>query len=288
MKAELDILITILALVFADTHVFAHTEQEYIDKGRRMVGISGSVYFDNEDDLDAAAESNDPLYQWDNLSQDGFFGYFATNGWTRADCELAFGKYLSWVSTNDMTTFSLDERGYARGAISQCLCMNYTPALGSLRSYALNPTAIERSRVVDLAVKFGGVDGSSAAFIETLATNAVQYAYEDIKNAITIYCENLLAINTNDATSVAIRDRGVRLFYAKRLDWQNGSSLDSLFVGALSGYAFSSNRLDYANYVLSWTTNDNWRAMRNHFTSVTNELLSSGIPLVELSVPSPD
>ena len=252
-----------------------------------MVGISGSAYFDNEDDLEAAVESDYPLYQWDNMSQDGFFGFFVTNGWTRADCELAFDKYLSWVSTNDMSKFSLDERGYARGAISQCLCMNYTQALESLRSYALNPTAIERSRVVDLAVKFGGVDGPSAVFIETLVTNTMQFAYEDIKNAISIYCENLLAINTNNATSVILRDRGVRLFYAKRLDWQNGTSLDALFVGTLPGYSASSNRLDYANHVLSWTTNNNWQAMHDYFVAVTNELLSTGQPLGVIAIAEP-
>ena len=59
---------------------------------------------------------------------------------------------------------------------------------------------------------------------------------------------------------------------------------DDLFVAAFPGYDFSSNRLDYANYVLSWTTNNDWRAMRDHFVAITNQLHSSGRPLVELKL----
>ena len=62
------------------------------------------------------------------------------------------------------------------------------------------------------------------------------------------------------------------------------SALDDVFVAAFPGYDFSSNRLDYANHVLSWTTNNDWRAMRDHFVAITNQLHSLGLPLVELNL----
>lgn len=61
-------------------------------------------------------------------------------------------------------------------------------------------------------------------------------------------------------------------------------ALDDVFVAAFPGYDFSSNRLDYANHVLSWTTNNDWRAMRDHFVAITNQLHSLGLPLVELNL----
>ena len=60
-----------------------------------------------------------------------------------------------------------------------------------------------------------------------------------------------------------------------------------VIVPALPGYDFSSNRLDYANHVLSWTTNNDWRAMRDHFVAITNQLLSSGQPLSVITVGVP-
>ena len=77
------------------------------------------------------------------------------------------------------------------------------------------------------------------------------------------------------------------MLYASRHNWFNGVSLDNLFVAAIPGYVYSSNRLDYANHVLSWTTNNDWRAMRDHFVAITNQLLSSGQPLNVITVGEP-
>jgi hypothetical protein len=284
MTAKVKVGIVLFVLTAVAAGASAHTEEEFVAKGREMIGTSMSTYFDNEDDLLAAAESDDPLYHWDNKTQDGFFNFFVTNDWPRADCEMAFDKYLVWVSTNDMSAFSSDERAHARGAISQCLCMNYTNALVTLRWYALNPTAIDRFRVMDLSVRMGDVDEPSAVFTEAIVTNTALFSPEDLRSVISTYCRKLLAVDTNDVAKVAIRDRGVRLFYTNRHNLFNGVSLDNLFVAAIPGYVYSSNRLEYADYVLSWATNNDWRAMRDHFVAITNHLLSAGRPLVELKL----
>ena len=284
MTAKVNVGIVLFVLAAVAAGASAHTEDEFVTKGREMIGTSMSTYFDNEDDLLAAAESDDPLYHWDNKTQDGFFNFFVTNDWPRVDCEMAFDKYLVWVSTNDMSAFSSDERAYARGAISQCLCMNYTNALVTLRRYALNPTAIDRFRVMDLSVRMGDVDELSAVFTEAIVTNTALFSPDDLRSVISTYCRKLLAVDTNDVAKVAIRDRGVRLFYTDRHNLFNGVSLDNLFVAAIPGYVYSSNRLEYADYVLSWATNNDWRAMRDHFVAITNHLLSAGRPLVELKL----
>ena len=265
----------------------AHTEEAYLNMARNMIGTVMSIDFDNEADLAAANNSDDPVYHWNYMSQDDFFDFFVTNDWTRVDCQAAFDKYLSWISTNDMSAVDLQERGFATGAMSQVECMRYTNALNTIRTYARNPTAIDRVDVLDMVVRFGGVDEPLASFVEDVVTNRSQFSYADLSWAIPSYCNKLLAISTNDVASVAIRARGARLFYANRLDWQDSSALDDLFVAAFPGYDFSSNRLEYANHVLSWTTNSDWRAMRDHFVAITNQLLSSGQPLNVITVGEP-
>lgn len=270
-----------IGLVVVALQGFAFTEQELVDKGRGMVYASLCEAIDDLTELDQY-----PV-EWISWEKDGFFNHFVTNGWTRAMCETAFDKYVAWVSTNDMSTFDMHERYVARGVIGQCVDMGYTNALASIRTYALNPTALSRSMAIRTAVEFGGVDEAAASFIETIVTNNAQFSYNDISWAIPKYCDKLLAVNTNDAEAVAIRDRGVRLFYAKRHDWQDGTSLDNLFSACIEGYSASSNRLEYAQHVLSWTTNNDWRAMHDHFVTITNELLSSGQPLGVITVGDP-
>lgn len=258
----------------------AYTEQELIAKGRRMV-------WEALDEHSCEVPSEPEEVDWVFWTRDGFFDHFVTNGWTRAMCETAFSKYLESVSTNDMSIFSQDDKWLAKGALGQCIDMNYTNALEAIRAYALNTTAVDRVSAIETAIEFGVVDAAAASFVETIVTNNALFTYNDISWAIPKYCEKLLSVNTNDAGTIAIRDKGVRLFYAKRNDWQDGTSLDNLFSLCIDGYSSSSNRLEFANHVLSWTTNSEWRAMRDHFVAITNQLLSSGLPLDVITVGEP-
>ena len=268
----------------AATGAFPHTEQDYIDKGRDMVGTVMATDCDNEADLWAAQESDDPIHHWDYTSKEGFFGFFVTNGWTRADCETAFNRYLTWIGTNEVSASDMREKRFARGAIAQCECMNYTNALAAIRAYALSPIAEGHPDAMDIAIRLGGVDDESSSFFRDIVTNKIQYSYSDISWIIPTYCGKVLAVDTNNAAAVNIRNRDAHLFYANRLEWKDGTYLDDLFVATFPGYEHSSNRLAYANHVLSWTTNNDWRAMHEHFVTITNNLISSGQPLVNLSL----
>ena len=284
MRAQSMILVAICAASLHCLTASAHTESEYLYKARDMIGTLLSSGWDSEEEMLEHQQSDDPLYHWNYTSQDDFFSFFVTNGWSRSECEVAFDKYLAWISTNDMTAVDSQDRMFARSALGQCEAMKYSKALETIRAYAMNTTAVDRVSVIDTAVRFGGVDDASASFIDTIVTNKARFSYHDISWAIPSYCNKLRSINTNDAEAVAIRVRGARLFYANRMEWPDASALDDVFVAALPGYDFSSNRLEYANYVLSWTTNNDWRAMRDHFVAITNQLLSSGQPLIVITV----
>ena len=287
MRAQSMILVAICVASLHCLTASAHTESEYLYKARDMIGTLLSSGWDSEEEMLEHQQSDDPLYHWNYTSQDDFFSFFVTNGWSRSECEVAFDKYLAWIGTNDMTAVDSQDRMFARSALGQCEAMKYSKALETIRAYAMNTTAVDRVSVIDTAVRFGGVDDASASFIDTIVTNKARFSYHDISWAIPSYCNKLRYINTNDAEAVAIRVRGARLFYANRMEWPDASALDDVFVAALPGYDFSSNRLEYANYVLSWITNNDWRAMRDHFVAITNQLLSSGLPLVELNLDEP-
>ncbi len=258
----------------------AYTEQELIAKGRRMVWAA-------LDEHSCEVPSEPEEVDWVFWTRDGFFDHFVTNGWTRAMCETAFSKYLESVSTNDMSIFSQDDKWLAKGALGQCIDMNYTNVLEAIRAYALNTTAVNRATAIETAVDFGGVDETSASFIEDIVTNEASFVYKDARFAIWHYCDKIQAICTNDVSAVSIRDRGARLFYSRRMSWECADRLDMLFSSAFQGYSSSSNRLEYANHVLSWTTNNEWRAMHDHFAAITNQLLSSGQPLNVITVGEP-
>ena len=117
MTAKVKVGIVLFVLTAVAAGASAHTEEEFVAKGREMIGTSMSTYFDNEDDLLAAAESDDPLYHWDNKTQDGFFNFFVTNDWPRADCEMAFDK-----RTGDIAVVCAQSNGHRSLSCHRPVC----------------------------------------------------------------------------------------------------------------------------------------------------------------------
>lgn len=279
MNAKITLAVGGSACFFCLASAVAFTEQELVEQGRHMLALTRAADFDNEADLIEAQESDDPIDIWEFWRRDAFFDFFMTNGWTRADCEMAFDKYCTWVSTNDMTTFSIDDAAIAKCMVGQCEDMNYTNAVDTIRTYAMNPTALNRSAAIGAAVRLGGVDAASAVFIETFATNRMGVSAHEISYAIGEYCDKLKSIDTNDVAAVEVQCGCARFFYANRANLSCAYALDALLVQSFPGYAASSNRLDYALSVLSWSDNNQWRDLHNHFVAVTNALLNAAQPL---------
>ncbi len=72
------------------------------------------------------------------------------------------------------------------------------------------------------------------------------------------------------------------LYRNRKIDCTGAHAMDLLMVEKIFGYEHSSNRIDTAMFMLAAT---NARpSLVSYFTSVTNQLLSSGQPLVQLDI----
>ena len=75
----------------------------------------------------------------------------------------------------------------------------------------------------------------------------------------------------------------VSMFYRNRkIDYTGAVALDQLLSQKIANYVQSSNRLDTAMYMFT-ATNMHPRFFE-YFISVTNQLLTSGQPLVQLNI----
>ena len=190
----------------------------------------------------------------------------------------AFDWYLSNLATNDCESLDYFEKLYAAVAVGKCEEFNYTNAVNAMKALALNPKGICRDDAIGLVVKFSNVDDSTTAFVETIMTNSMVYNFYEQGTAGAHYASRLLSFDATNDTQIALRDAGVRMLYRNRL-LESGTDaiIDKVFLKYIDGYGSSSNRLEYA--INSFSYPKCAEIFGNYFTSVTNQLLSSGQPL---------
>ena len=247
-----------LSISFAVASAWAHTYDETNDVVYAALSRASSYY----DDLrEGSPPDNDPP----PTTWLGFLGP-ETNGWTLAGKMAAFDWYLSTLATNDCETLDDFDELYARVAI------------GAMKALALNPRGIERNDAIRLAIRFSSVDDAMTAFVETIMTNSASYNFREQGTASALYAKKLLSFNAINAAQLASRDAGVRMLYRNRL-LESGTDaiIDEVFIKYIDGYGSSSNRLEYATNSFSYP--DCAEIFGDYFTSVTNQLLSSGQPL---------
>ena len=256
--------------------VLAHTTEETNAVARAMLQ---RVYYSAHDDLsEPLVDVGEPPFTWN-----GFLGRGEVDGWSQQARKDAFAWYLSTLGTNDCTSFTAMDQELVRIALSKCRTLNFAEAAPSLKALSLNPNGIYRSNAIRLAIQFCPVDDSTTAFAETIMTNTTEYTRQEFSAASCEYARMLLNFNATNDVQRAIRNRAVNMFYRNRMLPSNAYYVvDMLFVRYVSGYETSSNRLEHALNVLS-LPNSNPTTIRK-FTSVTNQLLSSGQPLVQLNI----
>ena len=268
----------LLAVMGVALVVFSHTAEEKMAFVRNrllhVLLVFGRDTPDAEEDIDKFEAP---------VTWPGFLGRCETNGWTMAEKKDAFGWYLSTVATNDCIALPEFEKELVRVALTQCRDLNYVEACDHLRRLALNPRGIYRDIAIPLVVRFGPVNDATTDFVETIGTNVASYGYAE-RGTYCAYQKRLAAINATNALECAVRDRAVRRFYQHRFgpSVAGAVSRDFLFRDYLTGYAQSSNRLEFARYVLS--TQEGRVNDEEYFSSVTNQLLSSGQPLQQLNL----
>ena len=209
----------------------------------------------------------------------GFLGGDETNGWTVAAKKAAFDWYLSTLGSCDCRSLLPRDKLLVLNAVEMCEALAYTNAVPSLKALALNPLGIYRDVAMTTALKFSPIDDATTQFVESMLTNTVQYTAGERLACYWGYARRLRdEVEAGDAYG-----RAVRMFYRNRLvDWIGGMTVDRLLSERIDGYVISSNRLDTALFMLAPT---NMRPQFvEYFTSVTNQLLSSGQPLPWIEV----
>jgi len=209
----------------------------------------------------------------------GFLGGDEINGWTVAAKKAAFDWYLSTLGSCDCRSLSPKDKLIVLNAVEMCEALAYTNAVPSLKALTLNPLGIYRDVAMATALKFSPIDDTTTQFVECILTNAVQYTAGERLVCYWGYARRL----RNEVVPSDAHGRAVRMFHRNRMvDWIGGMTVDRLLSEHIDGYAISSNRLDTALFMLTHT---NTRPQFvEYFTSVTNQLLSSGQPLPWINV----
>ena len=265
-----------LILLMIGVCALAYTTEETNAVARAMLE---RVYYSAHDDLsEPLVDVGEPPFTWN-----GFLGRGEVDGWSQQARKDAFAWYLSTLGTNDCTSFTSMDRELVRIALSKCRTLNFIEAGPSLKALALNPNGIHRNNAIRLAIQFCPVNDSMTVFTETIMTNTVGYTHRESGMASCQYANRLLSFNATNAVQIACRENAVRMFYRNRMSDAAGTEIvDELFVRYIAGYGTSSNRLAFAlNAIASPSC---VRPDKQYFTSVTNQLLSSGQPLVQLNI----
>ena len=208
----------------------------------------------------------------------GFLGSDETNGWTVAAKKAAFDWYLSTLGTNNCQSLSPLDKSLVLTAVGLCESLAYTNAVPSLKALTVNPLGIYRETALEIALNFSPVDDFTTQFVEEIVTNGVKFSKIERRCACGIYAQNIITRQATNDMQRAAKERAWKMLYRhRRPDLIGTGILDSLFISQVQGYELSSNRLEFADYVLSHPDADSSDIRR--FTSVTNQLLSSGQPL---------
>ena len=213
-----------------------------------------------------------------------FFGMIRLNGdWPVERRKAALDAYLAVMADTDFTDQTNDDRDLPFKATAQCVSMNYTNALPYMRRLVLNRTLTKWRRLDEIGrlIRFSPVNDETTATIETIFTNRVDFTWKDREKCFD-YASKVVAANQSNLVSQSVCDRAARVFTRDPTEWQLYRAYDIFWKKYYAGYAMSSNRLEFAQIALANTniTQDtDWAVFKRRFTSVTNQLLSSGQPL---------
>ena len=214
-----------------------------------------------------------------------FFNLQVDGDWTPKEKKAAFDAFLEGMGRHDYSSETNDFQSVTELAVSQCAFMNYTVALPWIKELFLNPTCSHRVRmhVIRNIVPMLPLNLESACFVENVFTNTTAFAAKERGFLCGFYTNRLLEGVTNGTCAVSHVESVANRFYGHRKNNSSGGKhLDRLFVSALEGYSTSSNRLDFAVFMLN--CQDCSQYNRQHFTAVTNQILSSGQPLRQLTI----
>ncbi len=255
-----------------------HTESEKLDTARYMVNV-----VDANTSFDTISDAPAHILEWSR--PEVFFG-ININGWTVDEKKNAFDAYIRYIATTNCADEESRDYVAAISAIEQCCWMSRTNELESIRQFVLNTQHPYRNRITGSVLELGGLDNESIDFAEAIATNTVAFGRSERGRAFGVLWKKLSQANIGDSVASNACNRITGMFYRnKQLSVAGALSIDKLLAERLNGYAASSNRLETALFVLSQTNRTD--RVTEYFTTLTNQLLSSGQPLNVITVGEP-
>ena len=227
--------------------------------------------------------------QWDSVSDfrtpERFFATPVDGDWTPEEKKGAFDAYLEGMGRRDYSSESNQYYTVAELAVGRCADMRYTVALPWIKELFLNPTCSHRVRmhVIRSIVPMLPLNLENISFTEKVFTNTTVFAVKERGFLCDFYISRMLEGATNGlCTTSLVQESASRFYQHRKIDATGGLTFDELFAKGIEGYSTSSNRLDFALFILTNSGCDPYD--RKHFTAVTNQLLSSGQPLRQLTI----
>ncbi len=266
-----------LAVAAAALAALAHTSYESNMVVRAALSAAATFYpHVIHDGLELPAGAEEPNTWHGLLGGDG-------GGWTLAEKKAAFDWYLTTLGTNDCRSLDGERQEEIRIAVETCEAFSHTNSAPALKALALNPRGVCREDAIALTIRFMPVDDAMTEFVETIMTNSTGYSLQERGTASCRYAYRLLCINATNAVQQVFFNNAVGMFYRNRMDESASTEIvDELFLKHISGYQTSSNRLEFV--VNALTKPSRAPSDGRYFTSVTNQLLSSGQPLPWIEV----
>ena len=217
-----------------------------------------------------------------------FFGIRLKGDWPVERRKAALDAYLAVMADTDFTDYTNNDRDLPFKATAQCVSMNYTNALPYMRRLVLNPTlpGWKRRDEIGRLIRFSPVSDETTATMEAIFTNRVDFTWKDRAKCFE-YAAKVVTASQSNLVSQSICDRAARIFTRDPTEWQLAGEYDYFWENYYSGYAMSSNRLQFVNNALTntnLTQDSDWRYLKDGLIAVTNELHSSGQPLTQLNI----
>lgn len=255
-----------------------HTENEKLEVGRYMARfVKASTSYDHIDEA---------LANYREWSRPEVFFGINIDGWTVDEKKEAFDAYIRYIATTNCANEESPDHVASISAIEQCCWMSRTNELASIRQFVLNTQHPYRFLITKPVIELGGLDNASIDFAEAVATNVTEFSRGERGVAFGMLSKKLSQANVGDLDVSNACNRITSMFYRnKQLSVAGALSIDKLLAERLNGYAASSNRLETALFVLSQTNRTD--RVTEHFTTITNQLLSSGQPLNVITVEEP-
>ena len=248
---------------------------------RRMLRVARKPFQDN---LTWDYEGIEPEYYLPEV----FFGIRLKGDWPVERRKAALDAYLAVMADTDFTDMTNRDRDLPFKATAQCVSMNYTNALPHMRRLVLNTTLSGWRRLDEIGrlIRFSPVNDETTTTIETIFTNRVDFTWKDREKCFD-YASKVVAASHSNLVSQSVCDRAARVFTHEPTEWQLFGEYDYFWERYYPGYAMSSNRLQFVNNALTntnLTQNSDWRCLKEGLIAVTNELHSSGQPLMQLNI----